>query len=186
MTRIVMTTMALLALCVPDAHAQLSMGSFQGYLTGHVGAITGGDLSEERLSGGASVAVHEDNGWGAEFDLGYASDATAGRQILDVTSYTFNMMWAQPRGVFRPFALVGAGVLQVNGCDSPCNQAARTYDAALNVGGGTFIALHDIAALRADARYFFSSADHPELRRPDNFAYWRATIGVTFMWSITP
>jgi hypothetical protein len=40
--------------------------------------------------------------------------------------------------------------------------------------------------VRADARYIFTTADHPELNRPDNFSYWRFTVGATFMWSILP
>ena len=189
MKRILVWAMAIGAGIVTNAttaHAQMSMGSFQGYLTGHIGAITGGDLSEENLAGGASVAVHEATGWGAEFDFGISQDAAAGRQVLDVNSYMFNGAWVKPAGVFRPFGLVGAGILQINGCDAPCAQAARTYDLAFSAGGGTFVALHDVAALRADVRYIFSGADHPELNRPNNFAFWRATIGVTFMWAIVP
>ena len=189
MKRLLMWTMALgmgIAASATSAHAQMSMGSFQGYLTGHIGTITGGDLSGATLAGGASVAVHENTGWGAEFDFGIAEDASTDRVVLDVNSYMFNGAWVKPGGVFRPFALVGGGILQVNGCGAPCTQSARTYDFALSAGGGTFVALHDLAALRADVRYMFSGADHPELNRPDNFAFWRATIGVTFMWAIVP
>jgi hypothetical protein len=93
----------------------------------------------------------------------------------------------RPDGLVRPFGVGGAGVLQVNGCDdSPCNVPARTYDLGVNIGAGAFVMLNDVAGLRADARYVFSSADHVDLRRPDNFNYWRVSIGATFTWAIAP
>jgi hypothetical protein len=174
------------ALSAGDARAQLSMGSFQGYLTGHVGTIGGPDLSERKVAGGGAVSVQESNGWGAEFDFGIASDVAAGRQVLDVSTYMFNGSWIKPGGLVRPFAVAGGGVMQVNGCDAPCTRPARTYDFGLSAGGGAYLALHDIFGIRADARYFYSSADHPDLRRPENMSFWRVSIGATFLWSIAP
>jgi hypothetical protein len=178
---------AAVAMTARDAHAQgMSMGTFKGYLTGHVGAINGDDLSGDRLSGGASISVQENTGWGAEIDFGHAQDAHAGRQVLDVTSYLVNAIFVKPHGTIRPFAEVGAGILQLNGCDSPCNIPARTYDFAMNAGGGAFVAINDMFGFRGDLRYMFSAGDHPELNRPDNFHYWRASFGVTYIWSIAP
>ena len=189
MKRIAITLVAaatVLVITPVDAHAQMTMGAFKGYLTGHVGMIAGDALTNESLVGGASVSVQEERGWGAEIDFGHSSDVAAGKQILDVTSYLVNAAWIKPAGLIRPFGIAGGGVLQVNGCDTPCTVPARTYDLGLSVGGGTFVAFNDFAALRADARYFFSSADHPDLHRPDNFSYWRITIGATFMWVVLP
>lgn len=178
---------AMLALTARDARAQgMSMGTFKGYLTGHVGAIFGGDLSNDRLSGGASVSVQENTGWGAELDFGHAQDGQSGRQVLDVTSYLVNAAFVRPKGTIRPFAELGAGVLQLNGCDTPCNVPAKTYDFAMNAGGGAFVAINDMFGFRADLRYIFSAGDHPELHRPDNFNFWRASVGITYMWSIAP
>ena len=177
---------ALLAISTSAASAQMTMGTFQGYFTGHVGMIAGDALTNEKLEVGASVAVQEERGWGAEIDFGHTSDATAGKQILDVTSYLVNAAWVKPGGLVRPFFVAGGGVLQVNGCDAPCNVSARTYDFGMSAGGGAYLALSEYAGLRADARYFFSAADHPDLHRPDNFSYWRITIGATFMWTILP
>ena len=182
----VLVAVAMLAMNAVDARAQAAAGSFTGFLTGHVGAAAGGDLSDPRATLGASVAVHDDTGWGAEIDFGHTSEALAGQQILDVTSWMVNAAWVRPGGLIRPFGSGGAGVLQVNGCDSPCNIPARTFDFGLSVGGGTYVALSDVAALRGDVRYFWSSADHHDLRRPDNFNYWRASFGVTFMWALAP
>ena len=175
-----------IAVSASDARAQMTMGTFKGYLTGHVGAVTGGDVTNERLSAGASVAVHEATGWGAEIDFGRSTDVTVSRQLLDLTTYLVNGSWAKPIGMVRPFGTVGAGILQVAGCESPCSLASRTYDFGFSVGGGAFITVNDVAALRADVRYFFSSADHPDLRRPDHLAFWRVSVGATYMWAIVP
>ncbi|HWI17469.1 MAG TPA: outer membrane beta-barrel protein [Vicinamibacterales bacterium] len=186
MTRILVWALALVALSAVDARAQLPLGSFKGYLTGHVGAINGSDLSDPKLAVGGSISMQEETGWGAEFDFGHTSDAVAGRQVLDVTSYLLNAKWVKPTGIIRPFAIAGGGVLQVNGCDAPCNRAARTYDFGLSAGGGAYVAVNDMIGFRADARYFFSSADHPDLGRPDNFQFWRVSFGATFMWTAGP
>jgi len=185
MKKLMASVVAILALSAIDARAQ-SLGTFKGYLTAHLGTISGQDLSQARLSGGASVAVQDQSGWGAELDFGHASDAIAGPQILDITTYVVNASWVRSKGLVRPFAVAGAGVMQINGCDAPCNRAARTYDFGLSAGGGTYVALNDFAGVRADARYFFSAADHPDLRRPDNFGFWRLSIGATFTWDILP
>ncbi len=186
MKRIVVCALALVVIGAVDARAQIGAGSFTGFLTGHAGAVTGGDLSDPRATLGLSMAVHEETGWGAEIDFGHTADVLSGRQILDVTSYMVNAIWAKPTGLIRPFGSAGAGILQVNGCDSPCNIAARTYDLGISAGGGTYVALNDVAALRADLRYFWASANHPELNRPDNFNYWRISFGATFMWALAP
>jgi hypothetical protein len=179
-------TAMLLGASAIDARAQIGAGTYTGFLTGHAGAVTGGDLSDPRATFGLSIAVHEATGWGAEIDFGHTADVLAGQQILDVTSYMVNAVWVRPAGVIRPFGSAGAGILQVNGCDAPCNIAARTFDFGISAGGGTYVALNDVAALRADLRYFWASANHPDLRRPDNFNYWRLSIGATFMWALAP
>jgi len=189
MIRMLMWTTAVAALvCASpgDARAQMSMGSFKGFLTGHVGVITGGEVDDDRPAAGASVAVLEGTGWGAELDFGHGKDALSGRQLLDVTTYMVNVAWVRPEGLIRPFGAGGVGILQVDGCDTPCNRSARTYDFGLNAGGGVFIAPHDAFAFRADVRYFFTAADHRDLNRPDNFNFWRISIGATYMWAISP
>jgi hypothetical protein len=178
--------LGLVAAGAVDARAQMTMGTFKGYLTGHVGAITGGDVTDPRLAAGASVAVHESNGWGAELDFGHTSDAVTGSQLLDVTTYLVNAMWVKPEGRIRPFAGAGAGILQISGCGVTCSQRARTYDFGLSASGGAFVAIDDQFGVRADARYFFSSAAHRDLRRPDGIAFWRLSLGVTYMWAVLP
>jgi hypothetical protein len=183
---LVLGVVAWIAVSASDARAQMSMGSFRGYLTGHVGLVAGGDVTDERVSGGASIAVHETTGWGAEIDFGRATDVTASHQVLDLTTYLVNASWVKPVGVVRPFATIGAGVLQVDSCESPCSITSRTHDFGISAGGGAFLMVNDFVAFRADVRYFFSSADHPDLRRPDNLGFWRMTVGATYMWVMAP
>ena len=189
-----MKRMLVVAMCVcgvvaasaTRAEAQLSMGSFRGYFTGQAGLATGGDVSNPGLTPGASVSVQEANGWGAEFDFGYSADTDAGRQLLDVATYMFNGNFIQPEGRLRPFASVGAGVMQVDGCDAPCTRPAKTFDLGINAGGGALFAFNDMVAVRGDVRYFRTLADHPDLRRPNNFSFWRVSLGVSLFWAIVP
>ena len=183
---LVLGVCAVIVSSASDARAQMTMGTFKGYLTGHIGAVTGGDVTNKRLAAGASVAVHETNGWGAEIDFGRSTDVTANRQLLDLTTYFVNAALVKPTGIVRPFGIAGAGIMQIDGCVLPCGLAPRTHELGLSVGGGAFVAVTDFAALRADARYFYSSGNHPEFGRPDNFAFWRVSFGATFVWAIVP
>ena len=166
-----------------NAHAQ--MGGFKSYLTAHVGSTLGGELDNPSAAFGGSLSVHDDTGWGAEFDLGHSADAAADGQILDITSYMVNAIWTKPIGFVRPFGIAGAGVLSVSGCGS-CAGSTRTNDFGLGFGGGVLAELNDAFAVRADARYLFSSADHAELGRPDSMNFWRLSFGATFMWWTAP
>ena len=183
--RIAAWTVALLALGAVDARAQMSMGTFHGYLTGHIGSVLGGDVSNPRVSGGASVSVQENTGWGAEFDFGRATDVDVESLELDITTYMVNMAYIYPYKRLRPFAIAGGGVSQVEGCLA-CNHPSKTFDFGLSAGGGVFLLANDVIGMRADARYFWSGGDHPDLGRPDHLTHWRISVGFTYLWSIAP
>ena len=98
-----------------------------------------------------------------------------------------NASWVRPDGRIRPFGMAGArhhAGRRLRLAVQP--RRRRTYDFGLNVGGGVFAVLNDIVGVRGDVRYFFASADHPDLARPDNFGFWRISFGATFMWAIAP
>ncbi len=183
--RIAAWTVALLAAVAVDAHAQMSMGTFHGYLTGHIGSVLGGDVSGAKTSGGGSVSVQETTGWGAEFDFGRATNVEVDALRLDITTYMVNMAYINPYSWFRPFATVGAGVTQVDGCRA-CNHPSKTYDLGLSAGGGIFLVANDVIGMRADARYFWSGGEHPDLGRPENLTHWRISVGFTYLWAIAP
>jgi hypothetical protein len=175
---------ALLVCHATDARAQMSFESFRGYLTGHIGSTLGGDVSSARVTGGGSVSVQEATGWGAEFDFGRATKVDVDAQPLALTTYMVNMAYISPVGHIRPFAIAGGGVYQADGC--ACAQPSKTYDLGLNGGGGVFFLANDVIGFRADARYFWSAGDHPELNRPDHLNHWRLTVGFTYLWTIAP
>lgn len=183
MLGLAMVIAACVAAGAGNAYAQ--MGAFQGYLTAHVGSSVGGELDNPSAAFGGSISVHDDTGWGAEFDLGHSADAVAGNQILDITTYMVNAIWTKPIGFVRPFGIAGGGILHVSGCGA-CAGSARTTDFGLGVGGGVLAELNDAFAVRADARYLFSSADHPEFGRPNNMNFWRLSFGATYMWTSAP
>lgn len=184
--RMALWTIAFLSLGVVDASAQMTMGTFKGYFTGHIGAVTGGDVTSARTAAGASVAVHEASGWGAEVDFGRSTSVATSGPVLDLTTYFVNAAWVKPAGILRPFGSAGAGILQIDGCGAPCGLTARTHDLGFSAGGGVFATLSDFVGLRGDVRYFYSGGDHPELHRPSNFAFWRVSVGATFLWAIVP
>jgi opacity protein-like surface antigen len=177
----------LLAAFASTADAQSrAMGSFGGFFTPFLGAVSGGEVTQANMTFGASVSVQEQDGWGAELDFAHAGNTEAGRQELDLTTYMVNASWIRPIGFIRPFGIAGGGIMQIDGCDAPCTRAARTYDFGVTAGGGVMAVLNEAVGVRGDVRYFFSAADHIDLRRPDNFAFWRVSIGVTLMWAILP
>ena len=185
MKSVVLAIFAVLTLGVADARAQWSFGSFHGYLTGHLGTALGGDTSGSATTGGISVSMQEATGWGAEFDFGRSVNVDADAAELDLNTYVISMNFITPDKKIRPFATAGGGVMQVKGC-AACGHEAKTYDFALTAGAGVFALFNDIVGVRADARYFWSNSEHPDLGRPENFKYWRLSVGVTYLWTVAP
>ena len=168
------------------AHAQSRvMGTFGGYFTPFLAVTTGGEVTQPRLTFGASVAVHEQTGWGAELDFGHAGDVEAGALSLDTTTYMVNATWMRPEGSIRPFIAAGGGIVQLDGCGF-CNRPSRTYDLGWTAGGGVMALINDAVGVRGDARYFIASADHFDLQRPDNYSFWRVSVGVSVRWIVVP
>jgi hypothetical protein len=182
-SRVLMGLCAALMLSATEARAQsMSFGTFHGYFTGFIGGTMAGDVDENRMTAGGSVSVQESTGWGAEFDFGRTTDALVSGRELDLTTYMFNMTYVSPSKRIRPFAAAGGGLHQVD----DGRLMAKTYDLGLSAGGGVFLLANDVFGIRADARYFFSLGEHPELSRPDRLSHWRLGIGVTYLWQIAP
>ena len=180
---VVLMALMLVSLPAREAAAQgMSMGSFHGYLTGFIGATLGGSVDDSRMTAGASVSVQETTGWGAEFDFGRTTDAVVKGRELDLTTYMVNMTYVRPMKQLRPFASAGGGLHQVD----DGHLLSKTYDLGISAGGGVFLLANDVIGLRADARYFFTLGEHPELARPERFGHWRASIGVTYLWQMAP
>jgi hypothetical protein len=179
---LVLLAAALAALSASEAHAQGSL--FQGYFTPFVGPSVGGDTTGARLTAGGSVSVHEESGWGAELDFGYANDTAEGAAGADLGSATVNLIWVSPTRSLRPYLLGGAGWLGLRGCLQACAQAVRANDLGLDAGGGVILLAHDTFGVRGDARYVWAPGDHPN--RPNNYGFWRLSVGFTMLWAVLP
>ena len=178
--------LALVAVAAGRAEAQTGGGTYRGFLTGQLGVTNGGDLPASVTTPSVSVSVQEDSGWGAELDFGYANGAPSTSGELDLTTYMVNAIWQARSGAVRPYGLGGAGAIQVHGCFTVCTRIETVYDLGVNVGGGVLYAVNDIVGIRGDLRYFWAPGDKTGTTRPGNYAFWRASVGITFVWAITP
>ena len=103
MKRIVMVTVVLagvMAAGATDARAQRQGTTFRGYFTPFVGVSAGGSVDSPVPTLGASVAVNDDRGWGAELDAAFANDNNAENREADFTSVMINADFTRPSGRF--------------------------------------------------------------------------------------
>jgi opacity protein-like surface antigen len=167
------------------ASAQMSMGAFSGQATGHLGAAIGNDEAGSALSVGASVAVLESSGWGAEFDFGYANSGDEPGDGLDAQSYMVNVIGVWPKGNLRPFGVAGVGAIRARTCVAGCTTTEGWTDFGFSGGGGLQYQLSDTFGVRGDVRYFTALGDYPDPSRA-SLSYWRIAVGVTYLWVIAP
>lgn len=171
-------------LCAPaPAAAQPGLDAISGQATGHIGVASGTDGRGSTLSLGASVAVVDTSGWGAEVDFGYADDDNGRSGGLDVQSYMVNVIGMWPKGRVRPYIVGGGGVLRARTCTPGCAGTLAWTDWGLSAGGGVQYLLNAATAFRGDVRYLTAPGDHPDPARNDGFGFWRVSVGATFLWS---
>lgn len=171
-------------LAIAPAAAAQQNHYFQSYGTLFAGPGFGGALEGGVFATGASVSIHEDTGWGTEFDVAHAADNQSGVGHADLTSAMFNLIFTHPSPKFRPFGAAGLGWLRMQGCLDRCTDDVKVNDFGLQVGGGVVVRANDVAGLRVDARYVWAPGRHAN--RPDNYGYWRIGMGLTFMWATEP
>jgi hypothetical protein len=171
----------LLTVSVTDLSAQT--GTYRGYATGFVGAVAAGDLPRATFALGGAVAVVEESGWGADMDFSFSDDDSSAGPV-DVLAFMVNANWTKPTGTWRPYFSGGVGVLRLHGCISGCPQVTSTSDFGANAGGGAYVSFSDIWFVRGEVKYLLAPGKHPDLSRPDNYGFWRATVGVTVMWTL--
>jgi opacity protein-like surface antigen len=186
MSRIGICVVCGLLVLVASGTASAQGGLYRGHVTGHVGSTFGGDAAGAGLSGGASMSVQEDSGWGAEVDFGIANDTSGGTREADLTTVMVNMNWIRPSGPLHPFVMIGVGTIGVRGCLLPCSTVTTTWDFGLGAGGGARYDLNDLVAIGGDVRYFMAPGSHTGTSRPENFGFFRAAVGVTLSWAIVP
>jgi opacity protein-like surface antigen len=176
--------LCLLAVGAGEARAQGQGRIFYGLATASLGSTFGGDVSGGALTPGASVSVHDENGWGTEMDFAFANDSGAPGAEADLTTLAVNVMYMHLKGPIRPYVLIGAGAVGIHGCLTACPQVTTTWDLGLGLGGGVLYRFTDLVGFRGDARYTWLPGDGAG--RPANFGFWRASAGVTFQWALLP
>jgi len=178
----VLLTMAAGAWAAPARAEQ----NFTGLASAHMGSVNGGDVREGGLTVAGSMAVVEDNGLGAELDLGHTQrfdDGLFDESSVSTLMLNFAAVWPHPN--IRPFGTGGAGVLRARASGTEGEVRTRT-DAAFNVGGGLLYMFNDVFGVRGELRYFRYFDRHDDLRRADDghFDFWRTTVGATLAWPI--
>jgi hypothetical protein len=177
-------------LLVPGAaFAQRTTTNFTGFATVLIGGTHGGDAADTGWTPGASVAVIEANGWGAEIDLGHAREFDSSRfEESGITTLMFNAtgVWSNPTALVRPYLVVGAGLIRVRACPVECVDGTNRTDAGFDAGAGAFVIFNEIIGARFDMRYFRYLQRHDDLPLTDNgfFDFWRTSIGITFQWPV--
>jgi opacity protein-like surface antigen len=169
-----------------DARAQRVV-KYSGVFSPYIGVTTGADVEDPGFTVGASLAVLDGAGWGAELDMAHAT--TVGDEGFDDSGLTSAMLhvayyWAQ--GPIRPYGVAGAGVLRLSGIRATDGSRSRT-DWGLSFGGGVHAPLNDVLGVRGDVRYVRFLEDHADVLAGEGvFGAWRLSVGLTVNWPLEP
>jgi hypothetical protein len=164
-----------------------------GFLSPWIGVNFGGDTVDKSTTWGGSLGFMGTKA-GFELDFGYTPDFFSDDEVdVDDKVVTFmgNLLIGGRRGGFSPYFAVGGGLIRTNitVIDDVVDLEAAKNSFGGNVGGG-FFAGGDSITVRADVRYFrafdfdgFDFGDALDLDFiDDTLGFWRATVGVGFMW----
>jgi opacity protein-like surface antigen len=171
--------------CAAAAEAQPS--TFTGSITAHIGAAHRGDVRGKAWTPGASMAVIDSNGIGAELDVAHTRDFD---EVLfaesAVTSLMLNVIGMYPHPSIQPFVNAGAGVMRTRAAVFQGQTPTSRTDVAFSVGGGLQFMFNELIGVRGDMRYFRYFQRHTDLPMLDNgfFDFWRSSVGVTLAWPI--
>ncbi len=172
---------------VPGAAGAQSVVKYTGLFTPYIGVTTGDDAEDPGFTFGASLAVIEANGWGAEIDLAHA--ITVGDEGFDdsgLTSGMLHLLFVWPRGVVRPFGIAGGGLLRLSGIRQAGGGTSRS-DWGLSFGGGVQVPVTELLSIRGDVRYQRFLERHPDvLSGTSVFGAWRLAAGLTLNWPLEP
>jgi opacity protein-like surface antigen len=171
------------------AHAQISNSPFTGFATAFIGMARGGDVADPSWTPGASIAVIDDSGLGAELDLSHVRDFNKTRFAdSSITSLMINAtgIWVDAPALVRPYVVVGVGLLRARACFPDCQQTASRTDVGFDAGGGVFVIFKELIGVRGDVRYFRYLQRPTDLPLTEQgfFDFWRTTIGATITWPI--
>jgi opacity protein-like surface antigen len=162
----------------------------QTTVTPFAGATFEGDAPESQLSTGVSLAFMGDFA-GVELELGYTPDfyAQGGDNELvlvgesNVTTLMGNAMFGYQRGILRPYAAIGVGLLRSNVDGGDFFDDVNENDFGMNAGVGLMGMFSEHIGVRGDVRYFrsFTGDDDSDVELSlGDFDFWRAYAGLTF------
>lgn len=181
--RLALTIAGILAAAGAEAQSAL----YTGMLTPHLGTSAGGDVRGGAVTPGASIAVVDSNGIGAELDLGHSRGVDGDRfSESAITSFMVNAVGLWPRPAIRPFVVAGVGLLRVRAALADRGLETSQTDWGMSAGAGAVYMVNEMVGVRGDVRYFRYFQRHPDLPLLDNgfFDYWRTSVGVTLAWGI--
>jgi hypothetical protein len=178
---------ALVLLLIAASNVEAQPMVFTGTVTGHLGAAAHGDVRDWTLTPGASMAVVDENGLGAEIDASYVSDFDSA-QFADsgIGTVMLNFTAVYPHERFRPFMIAGAGFIRVKATPVAADGTVSDTDAGWSAGGGLLYMMNEAVGFRADARFFRQFGRQDSVLGAGNGAlsFVRYSFGVTYSWPL--
>lgn len=166
--------------------------------TPNIGTTFAGDADgREHLTYGASIGWMGEGIFGFEADLQYTPEFFEANDtdidLIDsanVLTFMGNAIFGVPVGGqfgagFRPFGVVGIGLLQSQQEDADAVFDVNNNEFGFNIGGGAMGFVNDHLGFRGDVRYvrsFEEADDNLTTVGVGDFDFWRGNVGVTFRW----
>lgn len=172
------------ALAAGASTAGAQSREINGLLTGHLGRAAGGDIADGAAAPGASIAVMEGSGWGAEIDFGYVPDFEARFADSSIVTGMVNVIGMVQHPRYRPFGVGGLGGMRVRASVFEGVPAVSRTALAFNGGGGLLVIFNDTIGVRGDLRYFSFFESYADLPAAGRLDFWRLSIGATYSWPI--
>lgn len=162
--------------------------AYAAIFTPHLGVTAGDDVRGAGLTAGASLAVVQSDGWGAEVDVAYANAIDGeGVENSGLTSGMVNVLYVWPRTGIQPFGVAGLGMLRLSAARAPDGGLTTRTDFGLMFGGGVHAPITELVGFRADVRYVRFLDDRPNVPAASGvFGTWRIAAGVTLNWPLEP
>jgi opacity protein-like surface antigen len=167
--------------------------------TPSLGRAFGGDtFGRDHTTYGGAIAWLDEEAFGWEAEFSYSPDFFEPVESFEsprngsVMAFMGNVIIGAPMGPggrFRPYITGGLGLMQMRLTSDASTFESSTSEFGWNAGAGAF-ALFGRVGVRGDLRYIrsFQNQDPSWTRglaidvAPGNFDFWRASIGLTFVF----